>query len=160
MNKNTLINLRLNQDLKEQFQEIVASEGYTMSEVIEASMKDVISRGKIPLYIRSHLRYQPNNILSIVFIKKCIDEVMSEKGDKVLSVSLFGSYSKGTATSKSDVDLFLEVDDDFGLFDLTELQIKLEKMFGKKTDLILPSENEQLMNQIQREKIQLYERRA
>ncbi len=160
MNKNTLINLRLNQELKEQFQEIVTGEGYTMSEVIEASMKDVVNRGKIPIYIRSHLEYKPNNLPSIVFIKKCIDEVMNKYGEKVQTVSLFGSYSKGTATNRSDIDLFLEVDDEFSLFDLTEIQLKLEKELGKKTDLLLPNKDEQLMSQIQREKIQLYERRS
>ena len=44
MNKDTLINLRVNKSIKEEFQSVVEREGFTMSEVLEASMRDIIKR--------------------------------------------------------------------------------------------------------------------
>ena len=160
MKKDTLINLRINQNLKEDFQAVVEREGFTMSEVLEATMKDIVKRDLIPLNIRSKVeKNQPR--LSIPFIKKCLDEILERsKSDKIKSVSLFGSYAKGVAKSSSDIDLFVDVDDGFSLFELADLQIKLEQILGKKVDLVTKTDDEYFMKHIQKEKIQLYERRA
>ena len=121
MKKDTLIHLRVNQEIKEAFQYIVEQEGFTMSEVLEASMRDVVSREKIPLYLVSKLKIKSKPNLTIPLIKKCVEHVVTGK-DKIKSISLFGSYSKGTATQSSNVDLFIDVDDGYTLFDLAELQ--------------------------------------
>ena len=160
MKKDTLINLRINQGLKEDFQSIVEREGFTMSEILEASMEDIVKRNIIPLNIRSRIKRRTPTI-TIPYIKKCLDEIVEKMNDKrIKSISLIGSYAKGSATSTSDVDLFVDVDNGYSLFDLADLQIELEKVLGKKVDLITKSDDENFMNNIQREKIQLYERRA
>ena len=161
MKKDTLINLRVNQELKEDFQLIVERDGFTMSQVLEASMKDIVRRGIIPMNIRSQIEKKREPMISIPFIKGCIEEAIARsKAKKIKTISLFGSYSKGTATRSSDVDLFLDVDDDLTLFDLADLQKELEKSLGKKVDLVTRSDDEYFMKHIQREKIQLYERGA
>ena len=71
---------------------------------------------------------------------------------------LIGSYSKGTATPSSDVDLFLEVEENFTLFDYAELLTDLEKSLGKKVDLITKADDEFFRNRVQKEKIQIYEK--
>lgn len=158
MNKDSVINLRISTDLKEAFQTVVSREGYSMSEVVEACMQEIARRGYIPINIRSKLRPRYENILSIPFIKKCLEQtLMSNEGKKVKTASLFRSYSKGEATSSSDVDLFIETDDSFSLFDLTALQNSLESALGKSVDLVT-SGSEDFLNHIQKEKIQLYER--
>ncbi|MBE6134075.1 MAG: hypothetical protein E7178_05345 [Erysipelotrichaceae bacterium] len=157
MNKNTLINLRVNQDLKEMFQQIVERDGFTMSQVIEASMKDVVIRNKIPLYILSKIERKRDPIISIPYIKDCVSGVISHN-NKIKSVSLFGSYSKGTATPSSDVDLFVDAEDNFSLFDLADLQRELEKSLGKKVDIVTRTDDEYFTNHIKKEKIQIYER--
>ena len=69
-----------------------------------------------------------NKIIDIPYIKKCIEEAVDKiDGNKINSVSLFGSYSKGTAKASSDVDLFVDVNDDFSLFDFAGLQMELKK---------------------------------
>lgn len=159
MKKDTLINLRINQQLKENFQAIVEREGFTMSEVLEASMEDIVKRNIIPLNIRSRIRrYSP--IITIPFIKKCLDDILTKmNNDKIVSVSLFGSYAKGNANANSDIDLFVDVEDGFTLFDLADLQIELENTLSKKVDLVTKKDDEYFINHIQKEKIQLYERR-
>lgn len=160
MKKNTLINLRINQGLKEDFQSIVEREGFTMSEILEACMEDIVKRNTIPLNIRNKVKRRAPTI-TIPYIKKCLDDIVEKMNDKrIKSISLIGSYAKGTATSCSDVDLFVDVDNGYSLFDLADLQIELEKTLGKKVDLVTKSDDEYFMNNIQREKIQLYERRA
>ena len=160
MKKDTLINLRINQGLKEDFQSIVEREGFTMSEILEASMEDIVKRNIIPLNIRSKVKRRIPTI-TIPYIKKCLDEIIEKMNDKrIKSISLIGSYAKGNATSSSDVDLFVDVDNGYSLFDLADLQMELETALGKKVDLVTKSDDEYFMNNIQREKIQLYERRA
>ena len=161
MNKDTLINLRTSKALKDDFQSIVEREGFTMSEVLEASMLDIVHRNIVPINIRSKIRKERKPIISIPFIKKCIEEAVLEmNNNKIKGVSLFGSYSRGTATQSSDVDLLLETDSNFSLFDLADLQNKLENKLGKEVDLVTSTDDEYFMHVIQRDKIQLYERRT
>ena len=100
------------------------------------------------------------SIVSIPFIKKCLKEAIYKMNnrEKIKKVFLFGSYSKGTCTPNSDVDLFVDVEEGFSLFDLGDLQIELEKSLGKKVDIATNSHNEYFFKHIQKEKIQLYER--
>ena len=50
MSKNTNIIIRVDESLKEQFKEIADNEGYDVSKVIIASIKDICKRGKICVY--------------------------------------------------------------------------------------------------------------
>ena len=161
MNKDTLINLRVNKSIKEEFQSVVEREGFTMSEVLEASMRDIIKRNIIPINIRSKIERKATPSINIPFIKRCLDEVLDNSSyEKVKSISLFGSYARGTATPSSDVDLFVDVDEGFTLFDLAGLQMELELKLTKKVDLVTKSDNEYFVNVIQKEEIKLYERRT
>ena len=161
MNKNTLINLRINKELKEEFQSIVEKEGFTMSEVLEASMKDIVRRNMVPINIRSRIEKKIRPIISIPFIKTCIDEaVNNDKYHKINSISLFGSYAKGTARAESDIDLFIDVDEGFSLFLLADLQIELESRLNKKVELSTNNDDEYFINVIQKEQIILYERKS
>lgn len=49
---------------------------------------------------------------------------------------LFGSYARGEADDKSDIDLMVELDDRVGLFKFISIQLKLEELLDKKVDLI------------------------
>jgi predicted nucleotidyltransferase len=64
---------------------------------------------------------------------------------KVRKIGLFGSYIKGEQKRKSDIDLIVEFDmtafdENFrGLFDnFMDLSSYLEKLFGKKVDILTP----------------------
>src|SRR5688572_2173664 len=49
---------------------------------------------------------------------------------------LFGSYAKGTSSSKSDVDILVEFEPGADLFDLAGLDIFLENHLHLKIDLV------------------------
>jgi len=76
---------------------------------------------------------------------------------------LFGSYARGKADEKSDVDIRIEGDGSNlrTLLDEAELQDALEQIFKKKVDLMtaLPEGdiNKIMRNQILRDEVILYE---
>ena len=74
--------------------------------------------------------------LNHLFIKKTL-ELNKEQIRKysVKKIGLFGSYRKGTFTPKSDIDILVKLKKP--TFDnYMDLKFYLEKLFGKKIDLI------------------------
>lgn len=67
-------------------------------------------------------------------IKKKALPILKETG--VTRSSLFGSYVRGEQTDKSDIDILVEYPKGTTLFDVVDLQDKLEKALGKKVDLV------------------------
>ena len=54
----------------------------------------------------------------------------------VIRSSLFGSYARGENKEDSDVDILVDLPRGKSLFDLVELQMKLEEALGKKIDVV------------------------
>jgi hypothetical protein len=76
-------------------------------------------------------------ILSKENIKHIVEDYFKDK--PVNKVYLFGSYARGDADEKSDVDLIVEIDDSkkrLSLYGFIELQLGIEKCLNKKVDLI------------------------
>lgn len=160
MKKETLINFRVSSDLKESFREVIAREGYGISMVLEASMKDIVKRGHVPLNLRPYLPNVQNKTTNLPYIKKCLDEILNSKlGDKVNKVSIFGSFARGEDTPESDVDLLIEANEGFGLFELVGIGDELESRLGRKVDLVTKKGlSKEMIQQIEREKIVIFEK--
>ena len=58
------------------------------------------------------------------------------KKHDVKRAHLFGSYSRGEANEKSDIDILFEFRGNKSLFDHSGLKIALEEKLGKKVDLV------------------------
>jgi uncharacterized protein len=67
-------------------------------------------------------------------IKIKIRPVLKEAGVK--KAQLFGSYARGEEKRNSDIDILVEMKRSSTLFDLVELNEKLEKKLNKKVDLL------------------------
>jgi len=50
-------------------------------------------------------------------------------------MGVFGSYARGEATEKSDIDIAIEIDGPMGL-SFVAMADEIENLFGIKTDLI------------------------
>ena len=75
----------------------------------------------------------------------------------VASISLFGSYARGTANENSDVDFLLEKGAIRGLIQLAGFHMALEDSLGIPVDLLTKDcLDEQFLKQIQKEEILLY----
>lgn len=56
----------------------------------------------------------------------------------VSEIGLFGSFSDGTFSEKSDIDLIVELDRPIG-WKFFSLELYLEKVFNRKVDLVTKS---------------------
>lgn len=159
MKKNVLMNFRIEEDLKNRFTQVVESQGYTASEVLTASIRDVVARNKIPINILGRIQRESRPVLSIPFIKKQVELIIDKYfPGQIKSVSLFGSYACGTQNNSSDIDLLLNVDD-FGMRDLGIFKSELEAIFQKEVDVSFKSdEDSYFMKVVNKEKIVIYER--
>lgn len=72
----------------------------------------------------------------VAILKDHYPHLISEYGVK--RIGLFGSYSKGTPTEASDVDILVEFDRPIG-FRFTEFSEYLEMLLGRKVDVLTPA---------------------
>lgn len=64
--------------------------------------------------------------------------------EKVDALYLFGSYSNGTFTEDSDIDLAI-FSDNLSYIELVDLEDKISERLGKEVDLVLPEKNDVLL---------------
>jgi predicted nucleotidyltransferase len=161
MNKDTNIIIRTDSDIKKEFLEIVYKNGHTASNVLNAFIVDIVEKNRIPNNILTKLKpVKRKETISIPYIKKCLREILekSKKNEDISKAYLFGSYARGEETSLSDVDIRLEVNDNFTLFDLTEIAYNLEEKLNKKVDIITSGNLDELLyEEIKKEEICIYE---
>jgi len=71
-------------------------------------------------------------------IAQKVKQVIAEdpKRDHIQSISLFGSYLRGTPQSDSDIDLLFEMRKTMSLFEIFSVQRNLEKKLGREVDFI------------------------
>lgn len=71
-------------------------------------------------------------------IKKILKLHKRELGEKfkVREIGIFGSYVRGEARSKSDIDILIEFQEPIGLFEFMDLEEYLENLFKTKVDLV------------------------
>ena len=77
------------------------------------------------------------NILTIKQIKKIIKPILNKYGIK--DINLFGSYARGEANSKSDVDIYCDKGRISNLIQQGKMEDELEKALGKEVDVIFDS---------------------
>ena len=71
----------------------------------------------------------------IAEIRRIIVPILKKNG--VVKAGIFGSYARGEATKKSDVDILIKVKaKKFSLFDLVGLEMELEKALKRNVDLL------------------------
>ncbi len=71
-------------------------------------------------------------------LKSIIDPLLERFG--MASASLFGSYGRGEATSRSDIDVLLVMDEDSELFNVFGVAEGLHRATGKAVDVYEISE--------------------
>ena len=77
------------------------------------------------------------DVLSIKEIKTIIKPILNKYG--ITNIYLFGSYARGEATSKSDVDIYCDLGNIRSLIDQGKMEDELEKALGKEIDVIFDS---------------------
>ncbi|MEI6243223.1 MAG: nucleotidyltransferase family protein [Chlamydiota bacterium] len=76
-----------------------------------------------------------NTTITLAWIKKKVLPVL--KKHAVKRAAIFGSFARGDAKAKSDVDILIEyLGKDKSLFDLVDLKSDLEKTLSRKVDVV------------------------
>lgn len=76
----------------------------------------------------------------------------------VTRASVYGSVARGTAGPKSDVDMIISLEEPLGLFKFYAMNDQLEKLLGRKVDLLTPkSINPHLASRIKNDVKVIYE---
>ncbi len=164
MEKDTNIILRINSNLKERANEIAKKYGVSLSELINACLVEFDQRDFVPLNIRRHFpnKFAKQNEVTLAIIRHCLKEIINNNAPgKVKKVYLFGSYARGEQTPKSDIDLRFETEDDFSLFNHSNIRLDLKEALHKDIDIIT-AEPEKLdpafLENIRKDEICIYER--
>ena len=161
MNKDSNIIIRIDSDIKKEFQDFAYENGYTTSLVLSAFIYDVVEKKKLPTVIVNKLKpLKQKSTVSIPFIKKCLREIIEnhKKKEDIKKAYLFGSYARGEENFTSDIDIRMEVDGMFDFFDLVEIATELEDKTGRKVDLITSGNlDPRFYNEIKKDEICLYE---
>lgn len=88
-------------------------------------------------------------------VKQKSDVILQQAG--VRRAAVFGSFARGEASKKSDIDLLVEFEGQKTLLDLVALKARLEQVLGIRVDLITyQSLSPLLRDSILREQIPLY----
>ena len=74
------------------------------------------------------------SVLTLKQIKERIMPVMHKHN--IHEVYLFGSYARGEATNKSDIDIYCESGDVETLYDEVDFIEEVEKALGKEVDIV------------------------
>ena len=165
MKKSSNIIIRVEDDVKNKFQEFAERNNTTMSSILNACMIFMLRRNTIPINIRSQiyaLENEERSKIDIAGIKRALEEVIEEAKleDKVEKVYLFGSYSRGEETNESDIDIRVEHKNHFDLFDLSEMSYLLKQKTGKDIDIATQETSKMdtdFYNSIRKDEICIYE---
>ncbi len=100
-----------------------------------------------------------DRIYTIDEIKSIIAPIAEEYN--LPAVYLFGSYARGEATEKSDIDLCVDASNLVGLFDLSALFSELREAFDKELDIItinslVYNKNDRFVTAVDNDKIMVY----
>jgi uncharacterized protein len=80
---------------------------------------------------------KPNSLQIMTLLKKHKTEILSNYN--LSQMGIFGSYSRGEETAKSDVDILIDVQRPMGLLRFVHLKNHLHALLGIKVDLVMKS---------------------
>ncbi len=93
---------------------------------------------------------------SVDEIRRIIVEI-AKRYDSVERVFLFGSYARGDAGTRSDIDIRMDVSKGTGYFKLAEIYGDIENSFSAKVDLLTTGAlSSDFLTRIEKEEVLLY----
>ena len=98
-------------------------------------------------------------VYTIEEIKHKLNPIFEEKN--VIRAILFGSYTKGEATEKSDIDIAALVDDEMSILNFCDIADKVINELGKNVDFLYANDiipNGKIDLALKRDGVLLYER--
>jgi len=163
MSKNSNIIIRVDENLKNNITRIAKENGFKITDLITASLRDIERRNRIPIYLNGFLpQSSKNKKISIAMIKKCLEEAINKNGKGLVQKAyVFGSFARGDEDFKSDIDIRLVPDEGLSMFDVNNIRDELISSLNKDVDLLCVSTEKldpDFYEIIKKEEICIYER--
>ena len=141
------ITINTDEETKEEFNNFCKKLGLDISTAFNLFMKNTLKEKKIPFVYK---------ILTIEEIKEAVCSIAPKYG--IDRAYLFGSYARGEATEKSDVDIRIDPGLMKGL-EFGGFYADLEDIFERKIDLLTTKQlDENFLANIKNEEILLYDK--
>lgn len=164
MEKDTNVIIRINSDLKSNLTNLAKENGFSLSQLVTAMLLDIDSRKNIPINLYKYLprKVSKKDNITIAIIKKCLDEIIAKGKYKIKRAYLFGSFARGEEKSSSDIDIRIEADDGFTLFDQSNFRLDLKERLNREIDIVsaLPADlDSRFYSSIKKDQICIYDQR-
>jgi len=163
MRKDSNIIIRIDSSLKDEATKIANKEGFSLTDLVTGYLRDTLRRKRVPLFVYSLVpERKRTNQINISDIKNALEELINKYGKgKVSKAYLFGSYARSEETPDSDIDLRLETDDGFSIFDLGNIRVDLEEKLHRSVDLLCADDSDfdlVFLTNMKKDEICIYER--
>lgn len=158
----SVLSVRVDSDVKASFSELCEELGLSPSAAVNVFMRQMLRERSFP-FVPSATKgvvAASDDVLSRAFIEATVRKIASKR-EEIESITLFGSYARGDASSDSDVDLRLVVrrDAKMGAFALASLSEELREALGRPIDLVTAERlDDELQSAIDHEGVLIYER--
>lgn len=158
----SVLSVRVDSDIKASFSDLCDELGLSPSAAVNVFIRQMLREKSFP-FVPSTVggsTASPVPILSVAQIARKVEAVASNHPE-IASVVLFGSYARGDANEKSDIDLRLNVEDGskMGAIALASLAEELRQALDRPIDLVSAKNlRPDLELAIAREGVVLYER--
>ena len=123
----------------------------------EKILKKLAEQEAINKYLTDLVRKDiDSGILTLKEIKDRIRPVIDKHNVK--DVYLFGSYSRGEANNRSDVDIYCDKGDIVGLIEAAGFERELKEALGKEVDVIFFSStmDDNFRHSLERDKVKIW----
>lgn len=170
MAKDSVLQVRMDSDLKESVENLYKNLGTSFAEAVRIFAQQSIREQGLPLRVSllspTDAPRARSRSITLPEITSTVSQVCSNY--PIVRAYLFGSFARGDQTPESDIDLRLEIDRSigpFGFFAHDSLLNDLQDALNKKVDILtkhpdqLRESNPQLLDSIQKDEILIYERK-
>lgn len=129
--------IRIDRKLKEQAEDVLSQLGMTMNGTINMFLQQIVREQAVPLNL-SLKSEKENRLLTINEIKYHTQKLLKKYHAE--NAMLFGSYARGDADVKSDVDIIIYGGSEFDLTDVYSIAEELNSCLKKDVDIYEISE--------------------
>ena len=129
--------IRIDRKLKEQAEDVLSQLGMTMNGTINMFLQQIVREQAVPLNL-SLKNERECKLLTINEIKFHTQKLLQKYHAE--NAMLFGSYARGDADAKSDVDIIIYGGSEFDLTDVYSIAEELNSSLKKNIDIYEISE--------------------
>lgn len=130
--------IRTDSELKRKAEDVLSQLGLTMSGTINVFLQQIVREQAVPVNLSLKATSGKSGILSIseisVPVKKLLKKYNAEHA------LLFGSYARGDANPRSDIDLIIYGGSEFDITDVYSISEELHCVLNKQVDIYEISE--------------------